>query len=200
MNDYGCMALAALMVVSDGGCSQKQEGDEPTKYVSQDGLERLTQQAAQKSGGAAGSEGILPNLKFSSYREIKPASDALKNLDAVIRPVLIQQYGATKIIEQNNEPISEDEGDMTLNSMQYAVKGIMNEKNVEALHAALKRANFDPNVRLGTRPTITRNWAMMSFFAYSAGTSYSIVFKIDFNKQTITLKNYQLGSKYDRLM
>ncbi|HQP09944.1 MAG TPA: hypothetical protein PKV41_00995 [Candidatus Omnitrophota bacterium] len=192
--------LILFVTLNAIGCSQKKEGDEPTKYVSQEGLERLTQQAAQKTQKAAASGGLIENLKFSSFREINPASDALKNLDAAIRPVLVQQFGGAKIIEQNNKSVSESEGDLTLNSMTYVVKGAMNEKNAEQLHGALKAANFKPSIRLGTKPTITRNWAMMSFNKRTAGATYSIVFQIDFKKQTIILKNYQLGSKYDRMM
>jgi hypothetical protein len=198
MKTYLSIPLIILMVFSFASCSQKKEGDEPTKYVSQDGLEQLTKQAAEKSTEVK--LAVKNNPGFSSFREIQPSSDALKNLDAVIRPVLVRQFGGAKIIEQNNEPISEAEGDMTLNSMQYVVKGMMNEENAEELHAALKEARFSPNVRLGTKPTITRNWAMMTFFAYSSGVTYSILFKIDFNKQIIILKNYQLGSKYERLL
>ena len=179
------------------GCGKK-EGDEPTKYRSQAGLEKLSKQAAQKSTTVKSI--TRDNPKFNSSRDIKPESQALKNLDAVIRTVLIQQFGGAKIIAQNNVPVSDRADDLTLNSMQYVVRQMLNEDNVRALHAALKKANFDPNVRLGTKPTVLTSWAAMSFFKHTAGSTYSIALRIDFKKQIIKVESYKLGSKYDRMM
>ncbi len=161
-------------------------------------MEQLTKQAAQKS--AEVKSVAKDNPKFNSSRDINPESQALKNLDAVIRPVLVQQFGEAKRVEQNNEPVSDRDGDVTLNSMQYVVRQMLNETNVRKLHAALKKVNFDPSIRLGTKPTVATSWAAMSFFKHTAGSTYSIALRIDFKKQIIIVESYKLGSKYDRLM
>jgi hypothetical protein len=83
-----------------GGCGQKELGDEPTKYASQDGLEQLTKQAAQ--GANTATQSGASNPKFKSSSDKQPTSEAVKNLDAAIRPVLVQQFGAAKLIEEED--------------------------------------------------------------------------------------------------
>ncbi|MBM3248748.1 MAG: hypothetical protein FJZ10_04975 [Candidatus Omnitrophica bacterium] len=190
----GVLVFAAAIIFN--GCGKK-EGDEPTKYVSQAGLEQLTKQAAQ--GQAAATQSGANNPKFSSFKDRQPASPAVKNLDAVIRPVLVKQFGQAKLIEENNEPVTRRDGEVILNSMKYVVGKILNEPNVRQMHTAFANVNFKPSIRTGRKPTITKTWAVMSFFKRTAGVQYTLIYKIDFKNQTITVESYKL-SKHDHLM
>jgi hypothetical protein len=76
---------------------------------------------------------------------------------------------------------------------------MLNEANVRQLHTALKNAHFTPSPRLGSEPTIARLWAAISLFKHTAGIQYTLVFKINFKTQIMTVESYQL-SRYDHLM
>lgn len=189
------LGLVLPIVIICIGCSDKQSGDEPTKSVSQEGLEKLTLQAAQKTADAK--KVVKENQEFFASGDIQLSSAALRTIDAHIRPVLIRQFGAAKVIEQNNEPVSESPQDLTLNSMIYVVRQALNEANARELHAAIEQAEFTPSIRLGRKPTVTKTWAAMSFLKRIEKVPYSIALYIDFAKQTITLKSYKPGSPYD---
>jgi hypothetical protein len=111
----------------------------------------------------------------------------------------VRQFGGVKLIEEKNEPVTERDGEVVLNSMKYVVGKILNEPNVRQLHTAFKNANFNPSIRTGTKPTVTKNWAVMYFFVRTAGVQYTLVYKIDFKTQIITIQSYKL-SRYDHMM
>lgn len=201
MKTYFFVFLSILLLLGTNGCSKKQapEGDEPTKYQSQAGLEQLTRQAqesAQKTSVDT-KKIVTENPKFHIARDIRLDSTGLQALDAQIRPVLVQQFGAAKVVEQNNEPVSESPEDLTLNSMVYVVREVLNKTNVRELHGAIEKAGFTPSIRLGRKPTIVTNWGAMSFVKRIEKTQYSISLYIDFVKQIITVKSYKPGSPYD---
>ena len=191
------VVLVSVVAIIFNGCGKK-EGDEPTKYMSQAGLEKLTKQAAQKSGKGMGS--FADNPRFLSFQDKPSSSDAVKDLDSVIRPVLVQLFGAAKLIEANDKPITKIDKEVVLNSIKYVVRRRLVGSAGNELHAALLKAHFSTSPRLGSKPTITDKWALMSLFKSTSRGSYSLEIRIDVANQTIKVESYQLGSKYDRLM
>ncbi|MDD2866709.1 MAG: hypothetical protein PHO59_05230 [Candidatus Omnitrophica bacterium] len=191
-----CVAAGVLC----GGCG-KREGDEPTKYTSQEGLARLTKQAQETSGRrsqATGGTSVNPAFLVSSGLSAKDPT--AQDLDRVVRPVLKSVFGDAKLIAESSGPETRKDGEVIENRLTYAVKRVLAGKDGEALHAALRAAHFSTSPRLGSKPTIIKTFATMSFFKTTSRRSYSLVFNIDAKKQQLVVESYQLGSKYDRLM
>ena len=182
------LALVVLFLFVSGCFAGKSE-DEPTKNSSQEGLRMLNEQAVRK-----GQEGSPENLRFPAFRDIRPESSALESLDSVIRPVLAKQFGAAKIIEQNNEPVTDRTGETVLNSMKYVVRDTITASNSREFHAALTEAGFKPSIRLGRKPTVATSWAAMSFLKKVEKTYYSITIRLDFKEQTIKANSYKIGT------
>ena len=89
--------MCLLFVVTGSACGQRKEGDEPTKYQSQAGLEKLTQQAAQNPKQNSSKSGPL-NSKFSSAKNITATSPNGKDIDSIIRPVLVKQFDDARLL------------------------------------------------------------------------------------------------------
>ncbi len=187
-----CVAAGAVI----GGCG-KREGDEPTKYASQEGLAKLTQQAQEKAGrsGQDASGGA-----FLASRGLSPKDPTAQDLDRVISPVLKSVFGDVKLVYESSGPETRKDGEVIENSLTYVAKRLLKAQDGEALHAALRAAHFGTSPRLGSKPTIIRTFATMSLFKTTPRRTYSLVFTIDAKKQQIVVQSYQLGSKYDRLM
>jgi hypothetical protein len=176
----------------------KKEGDEPTKYRSQAGLEKLTQQA-QQAGGAVAKGGVV-NPAFYTAANNSAKAPEVKDLDSAIRPVLEKLFGGAKMISESRTAETQRDGEVVENRFTYVVGRIMAPKDGEALHTALHAAHFGLSPRLGGKPTIWSGGAAMSLFKNSSMRSYSLVINIDTRKQRIVVESYRLGSKYDRLM
>lgn len=80
--------LLRCFAVTNAGCGGK-AGDEPTKYQSQAGLEKLTMQAA-----AAAPD----NPKFLSAKNNISGSRNAKDSDSIIRPVLARSFKDAKLV------------------------------------------------------------------------------------------------------
>ncbi|MDP3142694.1 MAG: hypothetical protein Q8N14_01925 [Candidatus Omnitrophota bacterium] len=202
----GRIILSAILTISFStlsGCGKK-EGDEPTKYRSQTGLEKLTQQAQQKlnhagkSGGNLGS--MLNNSAFSFSRDAAGRAPEVKDLDAEIRPTLKRVFGDANLVSESSAAETKRDGEVVENRFTYVVKKVMVPKDGKALHAALRAAHFSGSPRLGSEPTIWSGGAVMSMFKSTNQKSYSLVINMDTKKQQIVVESYRLGSKYDRLM
>ena len=173
------------------GCSKK-EGDEPTKYVSQAGLEKLSR-----------NQGQVPKKEspaFFGFADSGAKAPAAQDLDSAIRPVLKKVFGDAKIIAESKSPETQRDGEVVENRITYKVRQFMIPKDGETLHAALLAVHFGTSPRLGSKPTIWSGGAAMSLFKSTSQRSYSLVFNVDTRKQQIVVESYQLGSKYDRLM
>ena len=173
------------------GCGKK-EGDEPTKYRSQAGLEKLSKNQGQMSK--------KDNWAFNSSRGIEGKATEVRDLDSCIRPVLKKLFGDAKIVAESQSPETRKDGEVVENRITYVVKQFLVPDDGKALHATLHAGGFGLSVRLGAKPTIWRDGAVMSLFKSTSQRSYSLVINVDTKKQQIVVESYRLGSHYDRLM
>lgn len=196
------ISMACVLAISCIGCGKK-ETDEPTKYRSQAGLEKLTQQAQQKLSQATKSSGMgggSTNPAFLVSRDAGGRAPEVKDLDAEIRPVLKKVFGDANMVSESRAPETKRDGEVVENQFTYKVKKIMVRKDGKVLHTALRAVHFSGSPRLGSEPTTWSGGAVMSMFKSTNLRSYSLVINMDTRKQQIVVESYRLGSKYDRLM
>lgn len=189
----GC---AMVLVLCAAGCSKQAEA--PVKKTQA----RIKQGATNRASSRPFKpviQSISDNPAYYSAREIKPQAAPVKDLDNAIRPVLVKLFGAAKIIEEKGQSTATD-GEVILNQFTYVTKQLLTEQDIKDLHAALLASGFSTSPRLGSKPTTTRNFGMMSLFKSTNAGHYSLEIRAVFSKQTLTVTSYQLGSKYDRLM
>ena len=185
-------------------CGKKQD-DEPTKRVSQSELAKIQEHQEQTPKKTAdqhkpGIGSISDNPGFYGVSDTAPVSDAVKDLDSAIRPVLKQLFGDAKIVAESKSAETKIDGEVVENSFTYVVKQVLTPEDGKALHAALHAAHFSLSPRLGAKPTIWKGGAIMSLFRNTSRRPYSLVINVDTNKQQIVVESYKLGSKSDRLM
>jgi len=189
------LALFCVTVIS-GGCGQK-EGNEPTKYRSQAGLEKLTREAVNKPVKQSIAR---DNPKFFVFTDNSGKAPEVSDLDSQIRPVLKKLFGDARLVSESGAPETKRDGEVVENKFTYVVSRALVRKDGELLHAALHAAGFGLSPRLGSKPTTWSGGAVMSLFKSTSSRSYSLVINIDIRKQQIVVESYRLGSKYDRLM
>jgi hypothetical protein len=177
------------------GCGKK-AGDEPTKYRSQEGLAKMTQQQSDMMKMSS----VAKNPRFLVASSLAPASSEVKDLDAAIRPVLKNIFGNAKIVSESKTPETQRDGEVVENRFIYVVNKVLVRQDGKALHTALHAAGFGLSPRLGSEPTTWTGGAIMSLFKSTSARSYSLVINMDTKKQQIVVESYRLGSKYDRLM
>lgn len=189
------LSILVLFALSLSACGKK-EGDEPTKYRSQAGLEKLSREAAKHQGASVKQD----NRAFNSSKEIQGKAAEVRDLDAAIRPVLRKLFGDVRLVSESGAPETKRDGEVVENKFTYIVSKHLAPKDGEPLHAALLAAHFSTSPRLGSKPTIWSGGATMSLFKSSSLRTYSLVVNVDTRKQQIVVESYRLGSKYDRLM
>lgn len=192
---YVFMGFMLIMALAVGSCEKKENGTAPG------------QSSASETDGSAGpfsQEGmasISDNPAFFASRDLVPSSAPVKDLDALIRPVLVKLFGGAKLIEEVNSPVTERDGEVILNSMKYSVKLLLDGPAGDELHQALKQdAHFSSTPRLGAKPVHGRKKVAMSLSKSTSRSGYSLVLSLDLVNQFIEIRSYKLGSKYDRLM
>lgn len=188
---------AFLVAAITTGCGNK-EGNEPTKYKSQAGLEKLTREAANKQN--KGIQGSEQNPVFKSSKDIEGRAAEVKDLDSVIRPVLKKLFGDARVIAESKSAETQRDGEVLENKFTYVVSKLLVREDGKKLHTALHSAGFGLSPRLGSEPTTWSGGAIMSLFRRTSLRSYSLVIKMDTRKQQIVVESYRLGSRYDRLM
>lgn len=193
------LCLLIFIAVSTSACG-KEEENEPTKYSSQAGLEKLTQQAQQKISKNAKQPNTSINPAFYISTNINGKAPEVKDLDSQIKPVLKKIFSDARLISESKTPETKIDGEIVENKFTYIVSKALVPKDGEPLHAALYAAHFGLSPRLGSKPTIWSGGATMSLFKTTSLRSYSLVVNIDTRKQQIVIESYRLGSKYDRLM
>ncbi len=189
--------IVGLFAIIFLGCGKK-EGDEPTKYMSQDGLEKLTREAAKKPSTAATT--ASNNTGFVSAKNITPQNTTAKDIDGVIRPVLKKLFSDARVISATGPEAPQRDGEVVEDRIVYVVKRLLVDSDADSLHSALRAAGFGTSPRLGSKPTHARTKVLMSLFETTSQRSYSFVIIVDTAKQRIEVESYRLGSKYDRLM
>jgi hypothetical protein len=196
---FTVVGLFVMTIISGSACGQRAEGDEPTKYQSQAGLEKLTQQAAQRSKQASAQSGPV-NSRFSSAKNITAASPTSKDIDSIIRPVLVKQFGDARLLSAAGPEKPKIDGEVVEDRLLYSVRTVLTEAAGDKLHAAFRAVGFVTSPRLGSKPTHGRTKVLMSLFRSTSLRGYSFVIIVDMSKQQIEVESYKLGSKYDRLM
>ena len=192
------LCVVVFVAVFLSACGKK-EGDEPTKYRSQVGLEKLTQQA-QQSAGKAVKQGGLANPAFYTAADSGGRAPEVKDLDSAFRPVLQKLFGGARMISESRVAETKVDGEVVENRFVYVVSRVLTADDGDTLHAALRAQHFGSSPRLGSKPTKWSGGAGMSLFKTTSLRSYSLVVNIDTRKQQIVVESYRLGSKYDRLM
>jgi hypothetical protein len=187
-----------MFIISGSACGQRKEGDEPTKYQSQAGLEKLTQQAAQQSKQTTTKSGPL-NSKFSSAKNITATSPNGKDIDSIISPVLVKQFGDARLVSSKGPEAPKRDGEVVEDRLVYSVKTLLTVNGGDDLHKAFRAVGFLASPRLGREPTHSRDSVYMSYFRSTSLRGYSFVVKVDTGKQQIEIESYKLGSKYDRM-
>ena len=178
-----------FVIFISNGCG-KNTGDEPTKYQSQAGLEKLTTQQEQFSPD---------NPKFFSARDYISGTAISKDIDSIIRPVLIKTFKGAKLISTKGPEAPRRDGEVIEDRLIYSVRPILTLSDGDKLHAAFRAAGFPASPRLGREPQHGRNNVMMSFFRSTSLRGYSFEINVDITKQQIYVMSYKLGSKYDRM-
>lgn len=188
--------VTCLIMIAAGPACGKKEGDEPTKYASQEGLARLTAQAQNQASKTNASA----NPAFLIAPDKRPVAAEAKDLDKIIRPVLTKHLADAKLIDESRSAETKKDGEVVENKLIYTVKDRLTAENSKTLHSALRAAGFSASPRLGSKPTVLRDRVLMSLFETTRARTYSLIFNIDLKKQQIVVESYRLGSKYDRLM
>ncbi len=189
------ITVICIIAMTLSGCGKK-DNFEPTRYQSQEGLARMTQEQSDKMA-----KKVTPTSpRFLAAANIALVSEEVKDLDAVIKPVLKKLFGDAKIISESKAPETQRDGEVVENRFTYMVGQILNSQNGVALHSALHAAGFGLSPRLGSKPTTWSGGVTMSLFKTTSRRSYSLVINVDTKKQQIVVESYKLGSKYDRLM
>lgn len=188
-----CMLSAAVP-----GCSGKKEEARSPKA----GPASPAQQAPSASTGSGQPPimDISDNPNFRSAGAVSPANDTIKDLDAMIAPVLKTYFGDVRLVGQTVEPSTRPDGEVVLETLQYSAKRWFGPEDAKPLHTAFHDAGFGLSPRIGSEPLSTNKYLMMSFFKTSRLKSYSLVVHMTISSQTILVQSYRLGSKYDRLM
>jgi hypothetical protein len=198
---FAFVCLCLLFVVTGSACGKKeaQEGDEPTKYQSQAGLEQLSRQAAQESKEATPKFGAI-NSRFSSAKDITASSSpTAKDIDTRIRPVLVKLFGDARLISAKGPEAPKRDGEVVEDRLLYSVRTLLTEAQGDALHDTFHSAGFVDSPRLGRKPTHSRGNVYMSLMRSTSLRGYSFVIIVDTFKQQIEIESYKLGSKYDRM-
>lgn len=190
--------LAAALIASalffaifiSNGCGKNTEY-EPTKYQSQAGLEKLTAQQGQSSPD---------NPKFFSIRNFTSGTAVSKDIDSIIRPVLIKAFKDARLISAKGPEAPRWDDEVVEDRLIYSVRPILILSDGDKLHSAFRAAGFPTSPRLGSKPSHGRKNVIMSFFRSTSLRGYSFEIDVDIARQQIEIKSYKLGSKYDRLM
>lgn len=190
-------------VVNSGSCAQM-VGDEPTKYMSQEGLEKLSRQAGQKTKDNAasrtGSGNVSDNPGFLVAKDIIPNNPAAKDIDSILRPVLVKLFKEAKLVSATGPETPKRDKEVVEDRLVYSVKRMLLEKDGDNLHRAFRSSGFVASPRLGRKPTHSRGNVYMSLMRSTSHRGYSFVIVVDTTKQQIEIESYKLGSKYDRMM
>jgi hypothetical protein len=195
---FAVICFFVAFVITGTACSKK-EGDEPTKYRSQAGLEQLTQQAAQKSKEVALKFGQI-NSRFSFVKNLAPIASTAKDIDSIIRPVLAKQFTGARLVSATGPEAPQRDGEVVEDRLIYSVRMTLTEGEGDALHSAFRDIGFVSSPRLGSKPTHSKGNVYMSLMRSTSQRGYSFVITVDTGKQQIEVESYRLGSKYDRLM
>ena len=183
-------SLCCLFAAVNAGCGVK-AADEPTKYRSQEGLEKLTAQAAASAPD---------NPAFLLAKDRTSGSPNAQDIDSIIRPVLARSFKDAKLVSATGPEAPKRDGEVVEDRLVYVVKATVTEADGDKLRSAFEAARFPASPRLGRKPTHSRGNVYMSLFKSTSRRGYSFVVIVDTNKQRIQVESYKLGSKYDRLM
>ncbi len=196
----GLIMLTSLCILAavTTGCSGHREEAQAQKADPASPAQKKA--AAEPASGDPSVMDISDNVNFRSASIVSPANETIEDLDRMIAPVLKKYFGDARLVGQNIEPSTRPDGEVILETLQYSAKRWFGPEDAKPLHTAFREALFRPSPRLGSEPTKSNKYLMMSFFNKSDLKSYSLVVHMTVPDQTILVQSYRLGSKYDRLM
>lgn len=189
-----CVLAVAILFLT--GCRSNK--DDAAKQNDAD-TSSQTNSKSSKLFPVEGMTHISDNPKYFQSEDQKPISAQSKGLDAAIRPVLVKLFGGAKLIGENEKTQENIHDTELLNSTTYVVRRLLALEDGDELHKALLDENFGISPRLGAKPQHGRKFVVMSLFKHTGGVQYSLVIMLNLEEQTITVKSYKLGSKYDRM-
>lgn len=195
---YVTVVFLCLLWTAGTSCSGKREEAQAEKLPPA-GSALQTSTTSSRSGNPVIMD-ISDNQNFYSAKAVAPANETIKDLDSMIEPVLKIFFGDVRLVGQNIKPSARPDGEVILETLQYSAKRWFGPEDAKPLHTAFHDVGFGLSPRLGSEPTKTNKFIMMSFFKSSRLKSYSLVVHMTISDQTILIQSYQLGSKYDRLM
>jgi len=205
------LLCAGIIVLTAAGCSSKKQkeeagGDENQQSVEPSkeptfGAARSDKPAPKGLFPVEGMTDISDNPGYFTAKEIRPTTDATRDLDNLLRPVFVKLFGSAKLVAEGGLDPNRPAGDVLLNSMTYVVRRILTHEEGDELHKTLVAQGFSRSPRYGSKPVHSRSggFVMMSLFESTNVGHYSLGIRLDLNKQTMLVESFQLGSKYDRL-
>lgn len=141
---------------------------------------------------------ISDNPNFFTSAEKHSTSPAVKDLDGLIRLVLVKTFGGAKLVEVRDTPEKRLDGEVILTTMTYVVRRLLDGPAGDELHRALMAAGFARSPRIGAKPSHSRKAVVMSFHKTTSRAGYSLVFKLDLIQQKMEIQSYKL-SRSDRM-
>jgi len=186
-------SIFASAVLIAGGCSKKKSGTTPASE------EQQTKAGPEKAPAAEAIQHISDNPRFFQATDQAPSSEAGRDLDSAIRPVLTKLFGGAKLVAEGGKDTTDAGREDILNSMTYVVRRLLDKKDGDDLHQALLAANFSKSPRYGAKPQHGHTKVLFSLFKRVKARPYSLGIQLDLTNQSIQVKSFQLGSKYDRL-
>ncbi len=144
---------------------------------------------------------ISDNPAFFTVTAISPKAPEAKDLDNLFRPVMAKLFGEVKLVEESQAPQTKTDGEVVENRLVYVVRLILTPQEGDNLHAAMKKEQgCVSSPRIGSKPAHFKTFTLFSLMKTTSLRGYSLVVKVDADKQRIEIESYKLGSKYDRLM
>lgn len=131
---YVVLLITGVAFLTAGGCG-KQQRDEPTKHQSQAGLEKLTQEAERRTATDASARSIAENSKFLLVKNMTPSSAAAKDIDGIIRPVLVKLFQGAKLVSAKGPEAPKIDGEVVEDRMVYSLMRVLTEGDGDALHS-----------------------------------------------------------------
>ena len=152
--------------------------------------EQMSKKTADQHKPVTGN--ISDNPAFFSAANQVPASDVIKDLDSIIRPVLKQLFEDAKLVAENFKmPQCRD----CTETMKYVVKQILSSSDGDALHSAFSAAGFARSEVIGLAPYHSKTYVAMSFERTTSLRPYILGIQVNLDEQTIVVQSYRLDVK-----
>ncbi|MFA5554430.1 MAG: hypothetical protein WCZ89_07035 [Phycisphaerae bacterium] len=188
------VCIFSVLIFISTGCSKKKSDASGTAAKPSEQTAVNQQQSSQTI------QKISDNPGFFTVSAVSPKSAEVKDLDKLLRPILIELFEDAKLVEQSETPETRADGEVIKNKMVYVVRMILTPQEGDNLHAALTAKGFAASPRMGRKPLHYKSTVTMTVMKTTSLGGYSLNIIVDANKQQIEIISYQLGSKYDQML